>query len=651
MGQTELQLDNLETVTDRFMQSVIGMSDGIPGGAVVIVHEGKTILQKGYGFSDLAEQKPVDPERTLFRIGSVTKTMTAAAVMRLVDAGKLALHDDIQYLLPDIELDNPFEKPVTVHHLLTHTSGFEYLSNSEEDFRQDLNSYVSIADYLKGQTIKVVREPGSAYMYDNLAYNLLGYILEKVSGEAYEAFMQKELFANLNMDASHALLKEALLPDLAVGYGQDRTEIAPYVIGSSASASGGMLMTAENMSHFLKALQEGRYAGKTVWSDEALASMLEYQVQIHPSSPDVSYGMENWLRPQDTHGQRIIMKGGDVPGYSSFMMYLPEHKLGMFFTFNQMAGSAGLGREWIKQFMNACLADRPAEPDRKELFQPQSKQELKKLEGNYTDLRVFIVSWQVEATGDGEITVTDTSQRQGEGIKLKQLDEDLFVDPNGEILAFHKGEDGKVTHLKYTNPVAYAERRSSRFEDLDQAGGYAKDIERLASIGMIRGIDDKTFAPYRQVTKGEWTVMLMRMLGLHNLSVEPSSFTDAAGHWSAREVSAAMALGLAMPDSENFFGVNRTLSRQEAAFSLVYAVKHAAPYLITSDIATAADKVRLESNISGEWGEAVRLIVAAGLPGEDIRRNEGGTVYFRGDDKLTRQEMAQWVLHFIKLYY
>ncbi|WP_052091804.1 serine hydrolase [Paenibacillus sp. FSL H7-0357] len=647
MEQT-INFDQVGNMTDDFMKSIIGKENGIPGGAVVMVQEGRTILQKGYGYADLANKKPVDPENTLFRIGSVTKTFTAAAIMQLVDSGKLDLHADITGILGEVKLDNPYNKPVTVHHLLTHTSGFESVVESEEDFRSDLSAHLSLKDYLMSKPVQVVREPGSAYMYDNHAYNLLGYIIERVSGLSYDDYMEKHLLADLGMTNSFAVLREAQLPNLAVGYEANQTVVAPYLMGPSASPSGGMLMTPENMAHFLKAqLANGQYDGKTIWSEASLEPMLHYQVAIHPAMPDTSYGYENWLRPKETQGQHLIMKGGDVPGYSSFIILSPDQQMGVAVFLNQMEGSAFVAREWANLFMEHVFGK-----EEQQNFKPDSRQNLKYLEGNYTDLRVYIVSWQVEATGDGEITVTDTSQRQGGGIILKQIDRLMFEDANGEILVFKETADGSVSHLKYTNPVAYAEKRPGRFADLQETSVYKKDIERLAALGLVKGHANDKYAPLRPVTKAEWTVMLTRMLGLDKVPAEPVVYKDVVGNWSEPEVSVALAMGLVEPDSAASFGVNRVLNRIEAAEYLVKAVRQAGPHLLSEAIEQAAGKVRLKQEPAGiQTKEAVKLLVAAGLPGPDITRGADGTIDFRGTDHFIRQEMALWIIHFQKLYF
>ena len=139
------------------------------GAAVVIVKDREVIAQEGYGYADVEKELEVDPQSTVFRVASVSKTFTAVAIMQLAEEGKLDLQDDIRKYVPDIEFANPFDTPVTIAHLLTHHSGLEGRDPHVNDMHTDFERFVSIEDYVQEYMPSVVREPGSAYMYDNFA--------------------------------------------------------------------------------------------------------------------------------------------------------------------------------------------------------------------------------------------------------------------------------------------------------------------------------------------------------------------------------------------------------------------------------------------------------------------------------------------------
>ncbi|MBT2291403.1 beta-lactamase family protein [Paenibacillus albidus] len=122
------------------------------------------------------------------------------------------MHTDIQQYLGGMKLDNPFKTPVTVHHLLTHTSGFQVVIDQEDEFSPALGHPIPLQDYIKKKKPSVVREPGTAYMYDNYAYNLLGYIIANRSCTSYPQYMQEQIFNPLGMEHTQSVLTKALIP-------------------------------------------------------------------------------------------------------------------------------------------------------------------------------------------------------------------------------------------------------------------------------------------------------------------------------------------------------------------------------------------------------------------------------------------------------
>ncbi len=129
---------------EAFADSFFNRSDlGVPGAAIVIVKDGKVLLQKGYGFADVEKKQTVDPERTVFRIGSVSKAFTATAVMQLVEQGKIDLDRDMQTHMDVLRIDSRFQEPVTMKHLLTHTTGFDFTEPKPGDISSTASSRLS----------------------------------------------------------------------------------------------------------------------------------------------------------------------------------------------------------------------------------------------------------------------------------------------------------------------------------------------------------------------------------------------------------------------------------------------------------------------------------------------------------------------------
>src|SRR5690606_39252475 len=267
---------------------------GYVGAAVVIVKDGRIVAQKGYGFANAERGEPVDPAGTVFRLASVSKSFTAVAILQLAEQGKIDLGADIREYLPDLEFDNPFGVPVTVKDLLLHRSGFEVRDPQVEDMHSDLDLFVAMEDFVRERMPPVVRRPGSAYMYDNFAYLLLGLIVQNVSGQPYEQYMREHVFEPLGMTDSGFELKGEFLERLATAYDAAGQPIPPYAFLPTIMPHGGMLSTAEDMGKFMLAFLSGGEApgGGRILSPESVAEMGVYRHALHPRLPETTYGFE-----------------------------------------------------------------------------------------------------------------------------------------------------------------------------------------------------------------------------------------------------------------------------------------------------------------------------------------------------------------------
>ncbi|MED1861281.1 serine hydrolase domain-containing protein [Brevibacillus reuszeri] len=152
----------VEAFADRFFEREDIRQFQAPGAAVVVVRDGKVVLQKGYGYADIAKKTPVDPEKTVFRLGSIAKSVTATAVMQLVEAKKIDLHKDIQNYMGDIPINNAFDEPLTMHHLLTHTTGYDFTEPKLGDINGDLSKVTPLKEYVAKNMPTVIRNPGES---------------------------------------------------------------------------------------------------------------------------------------------------------------------------------------------------------------------------------------------------------------------------------------------------------------------------------------------------------------------------------------------------------------------------------------------------------------------------------------------------------
>ena len=224
----------------------------LPGVAVVVVKDGATVFQRGYGVADVTTGRAVDPERTLFRIGSVSKALTALAVTRLIDDGRLARDTDVSEYVDNIANLSASDAPVTIEHLLTHTAGFDQIGldrhvwDLDESLAARKAKRPSLEAFLENGNLRRVTPPGERFRYDTYGITLAGLVLAKATGRSYAEAMQQELFAPLGMTRSFVEADDAHIGDLATGYGwQDSAYVAqPYEVYVTTACSSSPTATS-----------------------------------------------------------------------------------------------------------------------------------------------------------------------------------------------------------------------------------------------------------------------------------------------------------------------------------------------------------------------------------------------------------------------
>ena len=618
----------LERFADEFMAEQQNTDLAVPGAAIVVVKDDKVLLEKGYGYADKERQIPVDPRKTVFRIGSVTKTFTAAAVMQLVEQGKIDLHVDInKYLEEGIRIRNPFDQPVTMHHLLTHSTGFDVTIETMDDFHDDLTKFVSLSDYVKQRMPDVVRKPGESYMYDNFAFVLQGYIIERVTGIPFHQYMKQNLFQPLDMLNTDLLLTDEVLSHLAKAYVGGQA-LDPYALTPTESPDGGMNATASDIGKFMiSQLQDGVYQNKRIWSKESIRQMHQYHVAIHPRVEDATYGYEGAFEPEHNNGQKVITKGGDLIGFSSYMWLIPEQKVGVFFTCNT---SSDLRSAWFIAFMDRYFPSTDASPKPVPLNTPQ--EQLRRFEGEYSDARISVALTTITAIGDGELLVESLMGKQ----KVKQIEPLLFKDETGKLMAFKENSDQSISYFKYMNPVSYSQKITTpKYQDVLAISEYAPYIRHLQLIGILKG-NHENFEPTRAMTRAEATALIIRILGVQ-LSQEPVKFKDTAGNWAAAQIQTAVQLGIVEGRTDDAFSPEDPVTRQEAALMIARAFKE---QFANYPAELRTDDIEL-SGPTDEWAlEAVKTMVALGLHGPEVAPSKVGTVDYHSRRELTREEAA-----------
>ncbi|MCA1626317.1 MAG: beta-lactamase family protein [Acidobacteria bacterium] len=250
--------------------------------AFVFVKGNQIFFQKGYGFEDAEKKIPISPEQTVFRAASVSKLVTATAVMKLVEQGKINLDADINAYLKDFPINQNFQKPITVADLLTHTSGLE-----ERMFGNVAQGGVSpsLKEVFSRKVPRGVRPAGEEIVYSNLGMALAGYLVEAVSGQKFEDFVEQKIFQPLEMNRSS--FRQPYSPDLAgsvVPSGADDVALLHYPAGS-------MINSAADMGKFLLLhLNGGKVGDMRILSEETTREMQHRHFTQNPQMPGVAYG-------------------------------------------------------------------------------------------------------------------------------------------------------------------------------------------------------------------------------------------------------------------------------------------------------------------------------------------------------------------------
>ncbi|MBX3388554.1 MAG: beta-lactamase family protein [Phycisphaeraceae bacterium] len=287
-----------------------------PGAAAVsvaVARNGEIIFAKAYGLADVELDVPATPD-SLFRIGSVTKQFSAAAIMRLVEQGKVSLDAEIQTYLPDFPKK---DHPVTIREILTHTSGIWSYTSDGKWMSRDASLELTPTELIATFAEKPLDfEPGTKWHYSNSAYYLLGPIIEKVSGKPYAAFLQDEFFTPLGLKHTRYESNSDIIKNRAQGYSLQQGKLTnDRAIGADVpGAAGSLLSTASDLCRWEMALASGK-----VVSPESYKQMTTPAVLTGGKQTDYGFG----LQIDEWEDRRRISHGGGIFGFNSMLLTLP----------------------------------------------------------------------------------------------------------------------------------------------------------------------------------------------------------------------------------------------------------------------------------------------------------------------------------------
>jgi CubicO group peptidase (beta-lactamase class C family) len=329
-----------------------------PGAAVLVAENGKIVFEKGYGLANIEHCVPVTPD-TKFRIGSITKQFTAAAILKLVEEGKLSLDDKVSKFIPDF----PRGDIVTIHHLLTHTSGIHSYTEKAE-FLPSVTAPIKPEDLVRSiQGDSYDFDPGKQWKYNNSGFFLLGYLVERVSGQPYGEYLRKTFFEPLGMNDTGVHEATAILKHEAAGYSMIGGKLSKALNWdmSRAGGAGALYSTVGDLYRW----NEGVFGGKVLKPETLKKAFTPVKTAEEPAGKAKQEGYGYGWSIQRTQGLEEIGHGGGLNGFATYLMRLPKEKLTVVVLTNCQPGlpgvtPAGLAHQIVEVYLGDKLPARVA---------------------------------------------------------------------------------------------------------------------------------------------------------------------------------------------------------------------------------------------------------------------------------------------------
>jgi D-alanyl-D-alanine carboxypeptidase len=435
----EKRSDDLASRLDRIFAEAYPAT--WPGAAVIVVRDGKPILRRGYGLANVELSVPIAPDM-VFRIGSVTKEFTSAAILKLVEAGKLSLSDEIGRFLPDFPARG---RKITIEDLLTHTSGIKsvtgmpsWAARNREDWKP-----AQIIAFFQNEPFDF--EPGTKWKYNNSGYILLGSIIEKVSGKKYEDFLAETIFRPLGLERTRYGSDAPIVPGRVEGYQRTAGGVvnAPYLSMTQPYSAGALVSTVDDLARWQAALD----------TDGFLSAESRRRMWMPVTLPDgtaTRYGF-GWII-WSYEGHAVIEHGGSINGFVSANMRFPDDHVYVAV----LSNASGPGRDPRTLALRAAslTAGIPAD-DRKSVTLAPAV--LEKYVGVYQDSDGD--KWIVRRLGDH--LEVEAGPSRSEVFAGASSPDSFFYRDHVRDLRFEKKPGGEVTALlidEHAGPVERAVR-------------------------------------------------------------------------------------------------------------------------------------------------------------------------------------------------
>ena len=404
---------------DRIIQSHVDSKQFM--GSVLVAQDGKVLLDKGYGSANLEWDIPDSPQ-TKFRLGSLTKQFTAAAILLLEERGKLRTDDLVAKYLPDAPAS---WAKITLANLLTHTSGIPNFTSFPDYATTEATPTTPEQLVARFRDKPLNFEPGEKWEYSNSGYVLLGYLLEKISGQPYQDFVRDNLFAPLGMTESGYDSRAAIISHRASGYspGANGPANAGYIDMSIPFSAGALYSTTEDLWRW----EQGLFGGK-VLNAASLKKMTT------PFKNDYAYG----LAVRTAHGYTVIEHGGGIEGFNTQLAYDPDRKLAVIVLGNLNGGAPG---EIAGQLMSLLHGEKVVLPsERKEIT--VSTDVLRQYVGTYQLAPTF----SIVITLEGNRLMSQATNQPALPL-FPESETSFFLKAVDAQIEFAKNDKGEVTSL------------------------------------------------------------------------------------------------------------------------------------------------------------------------------------------------------------
>src|SRR5690349_10491131 len=446
-GTHEMTASDVEAFLDGIVPLQLSRND-IAGATIAVVKDGKLLFAKGYGFADVKNKKPVSPQETLFRPGSISKLFTWTAIMQLYEQGKLDLDRDINDYL-DFKIPEAFGKPITLKNVMTHTPGFE---EQIKDLFDTKPVTPNLGQYLKTHIPARIYPPGTVPAYSNYATAVAGYIVERVSGRPFEQYVEENILRPLKMTHStfHQPLPQELAPFMSSGYRLGSDTAGPFEIVNPFPA-GSLSSTSADMAQFMMAhLQDGQLGDAKILKPETARLMHSRLFALDDAANAMCYGFYEETR----NGHRIIGHGGDTVFFHSDLHLVLDQNVGFFISYNSAGNSSGLGDSPRANIWEAFLdryypytvpatTSATAEDDAKAAAGTYVLS--RKSENSFLRVASILQQFSVSPVDDGDIEVPQLTGSNGKPKRWHGVGPMTFLERDGQDkLIFKPDQDGRM---------------------------------------------------------------------------------------------------------------------------------------------------------------------------------------------------------------